>query len=123
MYPTTDLPLSEVPSVEPLLRSAVFRRVLRPLASYYLPPPFLPEHLEFREAFFVKYSAAAGGQRALNVHTDGSVFSFNLLLNSPDDFEGGGTFFEPSSQVVHTHTHTHTSDLPLTRTRLRASHH
>ena len=99
-YPTTDMPLGDVPEIEPLLREAIFRNVLRPLAHRYLPPPFLPEHLEWRDAFFVKYDAAPGQQRQLHMHTDGSIFSFNLLLNHPDDFDGGGTFFEPTGQTV-----------------------
>lgn len=34
------------------------------------------------------------------MHTDGSIFSFNLLLNEPTDFDGGGTFFEATGQTV-----------------------
>ena len=30
----------------------------------------------------------------LEPHKDGSAYSFNLLLSSPSDFEGGGTAFE-----------------------------
>ena len=33
-------------------------------------------------------------QRSVGIHRDGSVISFNVLLNSEKDFEGGGTFFE-----------------------------
>ena len=38
-------------------------------------------------------SAAEGEQRGLNMHADGSLFSFNVLLTDPAEFEGGGTFF------------------------------
>ena len=100
-YPTTDLPLSAVPAAEVLIRTTIFKRVLRPLAPHFLPPPALPEHLEFIDCFFVKYSAAEGGQRELQTHSDGSTFSFNILLNEPSDFEGGGTRFEKSGKVVH----------------------
>ena len=65
--------------------------MLRPLVGRYFPNTFLPEHLEFRDVFYVKYSAAAGGQRDLKVHTDGSTFSCNVLLNDPADLDGGGT--------------------------------
>jgi tetratricopeptide (TPR) repeat protein len=99
-YPTTDMPLSEAPEVEALVRSAVFRRVLRPLTPLYLPEGFVPEHLELRDCFYVKYSASPGQQRDLQVHTDGSIFSFNVLLNDPADFDGGGTFFEPTRTTV-----------------------
>ena len=99
-YPTTDMPLRDVPEAEALVRSAVFRNVIRPLARHYLPAHFLPELLEWQDAFFVKYDATPGAQRDLNMHTDGSIFSFNLLLNDPSDFQGGGTLFEPTGMVV-----------------------
>lgn len=101
-HPTTDLPISAVPEVEAMIREALFVRVLRPLAAHYLPPPVLPEHLEMIDLFYVKYSAAAGEQAGLNLHTDGSLFSFNVLLNDPADFEGGGTHFEPTTSAPHT---------------------
>lgn len=99
-FPTTDLPLVEVPEVEALLREAMFLRIVRPLTGFYFGETFLPEHLELRDAFFVKYSAAEGEQRSLEVHTDGSVFSFNLLLSDPSEFDGGGTFFEAANATV-----------------------
>ena len=43
---------------------------------------------------------STGLQRELRVHTDGSTFSFNVLLNAPTDFVGGGTRFEPTGLVV-----------------------
>ena len=105
-YPTTDMPVGEVSDVEPLIRERLFTRVLRPLAPHYLPLPLLPEHLEFRDLFFVKYSAAvAGAQRDLAMHTDGSIFSFNVLLNPPTAFEGGGTVFEATGRVVQPRAH------------------
>ena len=101
-YPTTDLPLSAVgPALESRVREAIFERVCVPLAPFYCGEAFLAEHLELRECFFVKYSAADGEQRALTTHTDGSLFSFNVLLSDHDaDFDGGGTTFEASGWTV-----------------------
>ena len=65
-----------------------------------LPHTFLPEHLELRDCFYVRYSAAEGEQRGLELHTDGSIFSFNVLLSDPAAFEGGGTSFEPSGLIA-----------------------
>ena len=76
------------------LQAAIFERVLRPLAQHYFRAPVLPEHMELSDVFFVKYSAAPGEQRELVPHVDGSIFSFNILLNDPHDFDGGGTWFE-----------------------------
>ena len=44
------------------------------------------------DAFVVKYDAA-GGQKELKPHRDGSVFSFNIALNERCEYEGGGTWF------------------------------
>ena len=100
-FPTTDLPLDAVPAIEPFLRARIFSKVLRPLSPLYmLDPGFLPEHLEMRDCFFVRYSADEGEQRELEMHTDGSVFSFNILLSPHDAFRGGGTFFETSGVTV-----------------------
>eukprot|EP00808_Paulinella_micropora_P028944 g73836.t1 len=52
------------------------------------------------DLFFVKYSAQKGAQRDLGIHVDGSPLSFNLLLNLPVEFEGGGTYFEATGEVV-----------------------
>ena len=34
------------------------------------------------------------------MHTDGSVFSFNILLSDPTDFDGGGTRFEAGGAAL-----------------------
>jgi len=99
-YPTTDMPLYQVPECEPMIRRLLFERVLLPLAPLYFPGTFLPEHLSFRDCFFVRYSAAQGQQRELAIHTDGSSFSFNILLNDATDFDGGGTFFEATGDTA-----------------------
>lgn len=100
-HPTTDLPLGAVPKFEAMVRARLFRHVLRRLAPIYMHAHYLPEHLELRDAFFVKYSAAPGQQRSLETHTDGSIFSVNVLLSDPDcDFDGGGTWFEAWDTTV-----------------------
>ena len=93
-YPTTDFPLSQVENIEGMVRAKLFKHVLRPLAPLYFPPSHLPELMELSDCFFVKYSAAEGEQRELTTHADGSIFSFNILLNDPTEFDGGGTWFE-----------------------------
>jgi hypothetical protein len=52
------------------------------------------ETLSLRDVFVVKYDASDGWQRGLEMHQDGSEFSFNVLLSNSSDFEGGGTVFE-----------------------------
>ena len=96
-YPTTDMRCSQActdaPDIEQMLRAAVFTKVCEPLATRWAGAGFLAEHLVFKDFFFVHYSAAEGEQRGLNMHQDGSLFSFNVLLNDPSEFDGGGTFF------------------------------
>lgn len=101
LYPTTDLPLSAALDFEPHLREVIFARLIRPLVDFYCGEAALPEHLDLRECFFVKYSARDGEQRELAMHTDGSLFSFNILLSDPlSDFDGGGTSFQGTGWTV-----------------------
>lgn len=44
-----------------------------------------------QDCFLVRYDGDGSGQRGLGEHVDDSELSFNLLLSSPADFEGGGT--------------------------------
>ena len=39
-------------------------------------------------------------QNSLNLHRDGSLLSFNVLLNGETEFEGGGTYFKELDRVV-----------------------
>jgi hypothetical protein len=54
--------------------------------------------LSFRDLFFVDYIAPSDGT---GMHADGSLLSFNLLLNSHTEFEGGGTHFERTGRTFH----------------------
>lgn len=58
----------------------------------------------------------------LELHKDGSFLSFNILLSHPDDFEGGGTYFddgltmtpEQGGLTIHSSKIKH-SGLPITK--------
>lgn len=91
-FPTTDLPLVELPQTLLFLKRALEERVypaLRHQFCTYLPNP---NALRVADGFVVKYDAA-GGQKELKPHRDGSVLSFNIALNEATDYEGGGTWF------------------------------
>ena len=45
--------------------------------------------IKINDLFVVKYNVSE--QNFLERHTDGSVYSFNILLNERVDFDGGGT--------------------------------
>lgn len=123
-YATTDLPCSAVPAVDAWVRSSLRARVFPRLAvrHSWLPGGCIAEanaadgpvgvravdsqlceahgaRLTFRDLFFVRYSAAAGCQNGLALHRDGSIISFNILLNDPASFEGGGTYIEADQRT------------------------
>ena len=60
-------------------------QVLPAIGSIYNIPA---TKLTLAEAFIVRY-CGADGQNELPLHTDGSLYSFNLLLSEATDFEGG----------------------------------
>lgn len=59
------------------------------------------EEMWLYDAFLLKFDKNPM-RSGLGVHVDddGLGLSFNLLLSSPDDFEGGGTWFEDSDETV-----------------------
>ena len=92
-YPTVDMPIYDLPTREyEALRALLVERLLPTMRHKYAARP-----LRVREAFVVKYEAAAqGGQPGLDFHRDGTLLNCILLLSNPEeDFEGGGTVFAP----------------------------
>jgi hypothetical protein len=59
------------------------------------------EEMWLYDAFLLKFDKNPM-RSGLGVHVDddGLGLSFNLLLSSPEDFEGGGTWFEDSGETV-----------------------
>jgi hypothetical protein len=98
-FPTTDLPLVELPKTLEFLKVALVERIYPLLSRQF--GCFLPDASKLRVAdgFVVKYDAA-GGQKELKPHRDGSVLSFNIALNPATDFEGGGTWFASLDSAV-----------------------
>ncbi|SAL99824.1 hypothetical protein [Absidia glauca] len=94
-FPTTDIPIATTPSLRylmPLLQDRLVSSVLAPIYG------FARHQLGFRDLFLVRYDSQA--QQGLAPHTDGCLMSFSILINSPDDFEGGGTLFYTGSNTV-----------------------
>jgi len=98
-FPTTDLPLVELPETLKFLRFALVERIYPMLQAQY--GMFLPDPTKLRlaDGFVVKYDAA-GGQKELKPHRDGSVLSFNIALNPASEFEGGGTWFASLDDAI-----------------------
>jgi glutamyl/glutaminyl-tRNA synthetase len=98
-FPTTDLPLVELPETLKFLRLGLAERIyplLRSQFGQYLPDP---SRLRVADGFVVKYDAE-GGQKELKPHRDGSVVSFNIALNPATDYDGGGTWFASLDDAV-----------------------
>jgi hypothetical protein len=65
------------------------------------------EDMEYLYLFVAHYQAkdssgSGGGMDRLELHRDGSLLSFSLLLNDPNDFQGGGTFYDALRDVPRT---------------------
>ena len=84
-FPTNDKPLRIDGKEADLLRA----KLMPQLSRFY---GFLPDDLDFLDLFIVHYSEQ--GQKGLEMHSDGCLLSFNILLNHESEFEGGGTQFD-----------------------------
>lgn len=95
-YPTTDLPVKVLSNIHGFIKNVVEQSIFfNIIKNYRLPKRDL---LSISDIFLVKYSMDS--QTHLELHQDGEFFSFNILLNKPSDFEGGGTYFEDG--LIHT---------------------
>jgi hypothetical protein len=88
-YPTTDLPVDKIPSIFGIILETLKTITNKISLSYGLHDDMT---INIKDLFVVKYSHDA--QNQLEMHTDGSFISFNILLNESSEFEGGGTYFE-----------------------------
>ncbi|TYZ64921.1 hypothetical protein PybrP1_001144 [[Pythium] brassicae (nom. inval.)] len=98
-HPTTDMPCHRVVPIESWVRGSLAARLFPLLHARYAIPR-ASKQIAFRELFYVKYEARRGERAELGVHCDGSVLSFNVLLNPASEFAGGGTFFEATGETV-----------------------
>jgi len=88
-YPTTDLPVDKIPSIFGIILETLKTIMKQINISYDLHNDMT---IDVKDLFVVKYSHDA--QTHLEMHTDASFISFNILLNESSEFEGGGTKFE-----------------------------
>jgi len=88
-YPTTDLPVDQIPTIFGLILETLKTITDRVSASYGLDDKMI---INVKDLFVVKYSDDA--QNQLEMHCDGSFLSFSILLNDTSEFEGGGTYFD-----------------------------
>jgi predicted 2-oxoglutarate/Fe(II)-dependent dioxygenase YbiX len=94
-YPTTDIPVKRIKNIQVLVDNIVKYDILPLFEKYYNISKYF---LEYNDLFIVKYDKNA--QNKLEKHRDGSLFSFNVLLNDPNEFVGGGTIFEINGEDI-----------------------
>lgn len=100
-YATCDFAIDEAPAVQAYLDDLDFdERVFTTLSELYDIPG---QDLSYLDLFCAQYRAKKtkgddeeddGTMDQLEAHRDGSLLSFTITLSDPNDFEGGGTFFE-----------------------------
>ncbi|CEG48108.1 procollagen-2-oxoglutarate 5-dioxygenase [Plasmopara halstedii] len=98
-YQTTDMPCHQVPTLSSWICSTLTDRMFPQITQRY--KLSRTERLSFRDLFFVKYEARSGERSNLELHRDGSILSFNILLNSTDAFTGGGTYFDSTKRTAY----------------------
>jgi GR25 family glycosyltransferase involved in LPS biosynthesis len=92
-YPTTDIPVDNIPDLnvdEELEKIKDICKCKYSLETDSIIKPY--------DIFVVKYDA--NGQNKLDLHRDCSALSFVLLLSHPDDFNGGGTFYQSANETI-----------------------
>lgn len=93
-YPTTDIPLNSILTLSIIIQNIIKYRLLPLISQNYNVNQYF---MDCNDIFIVKYTAEA--QNKLERHTDGSAFSFNILLNSSENFIGGGTLIEEQNKT------------------------
>lgn len=100
-YATCDFCVEDCTPLETYLQSIHFdTRIWELMSSAY---DIDCDDMAYLDFFCAHYQAKSEEHSEtmdrLEAHRDGSLLSFTLLLNSPEEFEGGGTFFEALSDV------------------------
>lgn len=103
-YATCDFPVEDCKSLEDYLREIGFDdRLWESLSQLY---NIDEDDMSYLDLFVAHYQAKDSKESGesdlmdrLELHRDGTLLSFSLLLNSPDNFSGGGTFYDALRDV------------------------
>ena len=95
---TREVNVGDIPASVELLNDAL-QRTLLPAAAAAFASACDPSSLRVNEALVVKYDAATGNN-CLPVHQDFSLLTLNVALSDSSDYDGGGTWFECSGDIL-----------------------
>jgi hypothetical protein len=100
-YATCDFPVEECETLGSYLKDIGFNdRIWGELSSLY---GVRIEDMTYLDFFCSHYEARTsskpGSMDRLEAHRDGTLLSFTVVLTPPDQFEGGGTFFDALRDV------------------------
>ena len=87
-YPTTDLPVKDILTIYSFILSSLSSILDKIVKMYGLEG----SKINVCDLFLVKYHENM--QNELELHKDGCILSFGIVLSNPCDYEGGGTMFE-----------------------------
>jgi len=94
--------IKDIPTLHDFFNKLLKERFYPALSSLF--PGILQnsdDELCVQSSYIFKYTPTSGSKT--DIHTDSSLLSFTLLLSPPEDFKGGGTYFEclgKSGQVL-----------------------
>ena len=94
-YPTTDIQVVNISNIQTFVFNLIKYDIFPLISEKYNVSKYL---LDCNDIFVVKYDTSA--QSELAYHKDGSMFSFNILLNHPSEFEGGGTYIQNENNSI-----------------------
>lgn len=94
IYPTMDLPVDKIKNIFNFVLFS-FTDIFNKIKKSYC----FTDDVSFniKDLFVVKYDEQM--QNSLELHSDNSFLSINILLSDPKDFEGGGTYFNDGLTV------------------------
>jgi hypothetical protein len=100
-YATCDFPIDDYEPLQDYLEEIGFDgRLWEQLSELY---KIEEDDMSYLDLFVAHYqsknSEESNVMDRLELHRDGSILSFSLLLNSPDDFTGGGTLYDALRDV------------------------